>query len=180
MARKPDLTAHPNPLRAGALLGVWALVVPAGLGALALSVALLAELPLVGLLFMAMAALVLAAGIAGVLGALDMLRQPAPILTISAEGLRDLRLSDQTIPWEALEWRRALVSTVRPNGDTVQLRLSPDVPLRPAARALALANRALKRPPASVLTFALEVDAAAIAQAMARHKAPWERPGGTG
>ncbi|NYS26449.1 hypothetical protein HUK65_15790 [Rhodobacteraceae bacterium 2376] len=180
MARKPDLTAHPNPLRAGALLGVWALVVPAGLGALALAISLLAELPLVGLLFIAMAVLVLAAGCVGVLAALDMLRQPAPILTISRDGLRDLRLSDQTIPWEALDWRRALLSTVRANGDTVQLRLSPEIKLRPAARAMALANRALKRPPCSVLTFALEVDAATIAQAMARHKDPWERPTGKG
>ena len=176
MARKPDLTAHPNTLRAGALLGMWALVVPSGAAALALAVALLADLLLVGLLFMAMAAMVLAAGIVGVMGALDMLRQPAPILTISREGLRDLRLSDRTIPWEALEWRRALVSTVRPNGDTVQLRLLAPVPLRPAARAMALANRLVKRPPCSVLTFALDVDAAAIARAMAVHKAPWDRP----
>ena len=66
---------------------------------------------------------------------------------------------------------------MRANGDTVQLRLLAPVPLRPAARALALANRALGRPPLSVLTFGLEIGASEIARAMTRHKEPWERPG---
>ena len=176
-APKPDLTAHPDRLRCAGLLGVWALVVPAGLAALVMALSLLGELPLVGLLFTVLAALVMAAGVTGVMSALDMLRAPAPLLHIDREGLRDLRLSDRTIPWEALEWRRVILSAVRANGDTVQLRLLAPVPLRPAARALALANRALGRPPLSVLTVGLEIGASEIARAMTRHKEPWERPG---
>lgn len=182
MARKrspePDLTAHPNALRCALALVAWALMGLAALAVVAMSLALMREVAWAGLIFLVLGLATGAAGVVGVLGTLDMLRLPAPILTIGAEGLRDRRLSAALIPWQAIRWRRVILSTTRANGDTVQLWIDGDYPVRPAMRALALANGLVGRPPYSVLTFGLGIQTDAIARAMNRYKRPEVMPGG--
>lgn len=182
MARKhaiePDLTAHPNALRCALALALWALMVLAAVMVVAMSFELLASVPWAGLIFLAMGLATGAAGVIGVWGALDMLRLPAPALSISAGGLRDRRLSEALIPWDAIRWRRVILSTTRANGDTVQLWIEGDFPIRAPMRALALANRLVGRPPYSVLTFGLGIQTDAIAKAMNRYKRPEMMPGG--
>ncbi len=176
-ARDPVLTAHPNALRCALALTLWALMLLAALMVLALAVELMGSVAWAGLIFLALGLATGAAGLVGVLGVLDMLRLPEPILSIGPDGLRDRRLSDALIPWEAIRWRRVILSTTRANGDTVQLWIDTDVPIRPAMRALALGNRLVGRPPYSVLTFALGIQTDAIAGAMNRFKRPETLPG---
>ena len=182
MARKrppePDLSAHPNALRCAFALIAWALMGFAALAVVAMSLVLIVEVWWAGLLFLALGLVTGASGLAGVMGALDMLRLPEPILQIGRDGLHDRRLSEALIPWDNLRWRRVILSTTRANGDTVQLWIDGDYPIRPAMRALALGNRLVGRPPYSVLTFALGIQTDAIARAMNRYKRPEEIPGG--
>ncbi|MCC6000611.1 MAG: hypothetical protein JJU19_07060 [Pararhodobacter sp.] len=177
MARTPDLQAHPDALRCTMALALWLLMALAALMVVALAVEMMAELPWAGLIFLAMGLATGAAGVTGAWGTLDMLRLPAPILTIGPAGVHDRRLSATPIPWEAIRWRRVILSTTRANGDTVQLWIDANIPIRPPMRVLAVANRMLGRPPYSVLTFALEIQTDAIAAAMNRYKRPETLPG---
>lgn len=172
MKRKPTLTAHPDALRCAIALALWVLMALAAVMVLALSLQLMADVPWAGVIFLVLGLATGAAGVIGTLGTIDMLRLPAPILSIGPDGLHDRRLSAALIPWKAIRWRRVILSTTRANGDTVQMWIDADVPIRPAMRALALGNRLVGRPPYSVLTFALGSRTDAIAATMNQFKRP--------
>lgn len=143
------------PTRAGPLVSTvfWfaEAVLGLGLGGYGLSIAGREHGFLTATLLAGSALLVLFGVVMGAVS-LAILRLDGPAIVMNAAGFRDLRLSDQTVPWKAMRW--GMFSSGR-GGRSLQFDVGDGMDYRTTwpHRILGAINRTFRHPPHTVMTL---------------------------
>ncbi len=147
----------------------WAPVVGAALIFLLGGLWLLLSRPIAGAILVTCGTILLPITTAMLAICLQCLRLEGPLVELGSDGLRDRRISDETLPWDRLTWR----SVTTPRGPAPpQFRTELRIDARWPYRLLAVLNMVLRQPPYTVLPLATGKSAAELAELMSRFRAP--------
>jgi hypothetical protein len=147
----------------------WAPVAGAALIFLLGGLWLLLSRPLAGAILATCGVILLPITTAMLAICLQCLRLDGPLIELSPDGLRDRRISEETLPWERLIWR----AVATPRGPAPpQFWTDRPIAARWPYRLLAILNMVLRQPPYTVLPPATGKTAAELAALMSRFRAP--------